>query len=305
MNKKKYYVPEWAIPLCYVDPSEIEKTKYSKTIKRRTWVRSKTDKRCFKREPETILQDPEFKKELWWESNGKFRKHDIKLNDYQIALKEDFMKHNIVALLSIKLPSKSNCGYARTQDFTESLKMYRKILREIQRACVGRSHWEKKPGFDFIFVIEKGQERIWHCHIGIIAPPEQPKYWKMPALEEACETVREKFQFGKNVIDFRYVYDKEGVCMYLVKELKFDRKDYLQEADIPMYYTMETLFHVSFEKKPKESEEERKERQKKRGKFKELIGMIKTAFDKKKKGILNIPNPINKLAGRIYRIFRK
>ena len=40
MNKKKYYVPEWAIPLCYVDPSEIEKTKYTPEKEKKKFQRS-------------------------------------------------------------------------------------------------------------------------------------------------------------------------------------------------------------------------------------------------------------------------
>lgn len=305
-NKIKLNIPEWFRNFLYPEELDPEIVKHRKTIHDNKWS---YDYFCWKwqyHSPEEILNDPIYEKQLEYEDKGRYRTNEIKLKDEgQIELKQQFMELNIKAVLCLKLPSKSYCKMARVKTEYNALQKYRRVIREIQRAYLGCSHWEKHPAFDFVLIHEHGKENIWHCHIGIIPPEDIDIDLFMYKLYLACKKVNEKYGFGKKVIYLEPVFAKEGICTYLVKEFKQKEQTDHNCTQLSMYYTMETLFHVSFEKKPKESEAERKERQRKRGKFKELIGMIKTAFDKKKKGILNIPNPLNKLAGRIYRIFRR
>lgn len=262
--------------------SELDMARYRKTIKKHKWTWDFTKRKSIYHSPEEILSDPRYIDELWYENNGKFRKHVIVLDKQQDALKIDFIKRNIVALLTIKLPSKSYNGFTRSRKESTAREKYRIIIREILRFMSGCSHFEKDPPFDFVCVIEHGEKNFWHCHIGIIPLININTDLFMFKLRDACDKTIFKYGFGKKVIDLEWVYDKEGVCTYLVKEFQKEDRNYRKEKQLPMYYTLYSMFHVG-----------------KQRKLAKLINMIRIACLRKKKGSLHIPNPIDKLFKRL------
>lgn len=279
---------KWAEAWLYIEELDKDIVSHRKTIKANKWTHSLDFKNWYYHSPEEILNDPDFKEEVEWEEAGRYRTHQIKLDKTQTALKNYFMKFNIVALLSIKLPSKSSCKMTRVKKEKNALEKYRRIIREIQRSYLGCSHWEKHPAFDFVLTMEHGEKNIWHCHLGIIPLEDDNEKLFMYKLYYACKTVNKKYGFGKKVINLEPVFDKEGMCTYLVKEIKEKEQLDPNNTHLSMYYTMYSLFHVGPQNK-----------------LRKLLNVMKVALARKRKGTLHIPNPINKLAGRIYRIFRK
>lgn len=261
-----------------IDPLELNKARYRKTIKKHKWEWDYEDHKLIYHSPEEILDNVFYQDELWYEDNGKFRTHKIELDKQQKELKIDFLKRNIIALLTIKLPSKSSCGFTRTRKESTATEKTRFIIRAIERFMADRNHWEKDPCFDFVCVMEHGKNNIWHCHMGIIPLMNININEFMYKLREACNAVKLKYDFGRNVIDLELVYDKEGVCTYLVKEFREEDRKNRQQKSLPMYYTLFSMFHVGPQIK-----------------LERLMNMIRHACIRKSKGTLNIPRPINKL----------
>lgn len=199
------------------DYLEIINAIFSKTIKRRSWYKIKQNnnfKLCH-RTLEDIVQT--FTNECDDELKGLYRNHKKKLTDDQIAWKEYLLKTEYSFFLTIKLPNTTQDGYIRTRNRTESVAMYKKLVTELEKYFTNKKHFERNP-FLFTGVLEKGKSGFWHIHLAI--PRCNDDLYIGVRLCWSIAQLINKHKFYKTVIDLRTVYDQEGLCAYMVKELK-------------------------------------------------------------------------------------
>lgn len=190
-------------------------TRHANTIKRRTWYKDATQDKISRRSIADILDM--FCNEAYAEDQGIYRNHKYNMTPEQQAWYLDLVKSEYLALLTIKLPHINQSGYRRTKNQQEAKEMYRNIIRTIERKFTSSEHnWKRNP-LPFVGVFERGKSGFWHVHLLIKHCGEPMNV--LNQLIRSIDEAREHFGFFRTVINLRYIYDKEGVCAYLVKEL--------------------------------------------------------------------------------------
>lgn len=198
------------------DKLQIENAMLSQTIKKRTWSRYKIGDRvftCHRCYQEVLDEFPDECDEEW---KGLYRTHKIKLTKHQEAWKKHLMKKEYSLLLTIKLPHTNQDGYRRTRNRTEALGLYKKLIQELECSFCGTSNWRRNP-LHFVGVLEHGKAGFWHMHLAI--PCSDNELYMIDQLCKSITEITSKHGFYKTVIDLTVVYDQEGLCMYMVKEL--------------------------------------------------------------------------------------
>ena len=176
---------------------------------------------------------------------GKFRNHKIKLDETQTALKNYFMDYDITTFLTLKLPHSYTTSLNRTTNQAEAFDKYRTLIREIHKAYVGSNRWKKEPAFDFFLTLEHGTKNIHHCHLGLIPMRDtEDNEVFINKLIEACNTVLAKYALPSSVIDVKPVTDKEGVILYMLKEMNQKSQLNKNKTNLSMYYTLYSSFHI-------------------------------------------------------------
>ena len=209
-NKKTYKKMKF-------EKTKIENAILGQTLKKRTWSRYKigdqvfTCHRCYKE----VLD--EFRNECEKELKGLYRNHEIRLTKEQEAWKKHLMKTKYSLLLTIKLPHTNQDGYRRTRNRTKALELYKKLIQELECSFCGTSNWRRNP-LHFVGVLEHGKAGFWHVHLAIPCSDNE-----LYVLDQLCKSIAEitnKHAFYKTVMDLTVVYDQEGVCLYMLKELR-------------------------------------------------------------------------------------
>ena len=216
------------------------------------------------------------------EDAGIYRNHKYRMTSYQKQWYKDLMKEKYKYMITIKLPYRMIDGFKRTKNQDEAVKQIRKLIREIERAYTGHYHFEK-DGFDFNCAIEHGESGFWHGHLVVIADTmNYETYYNK--LQKAIDSVLQQHRLFKNCIKLTYVYDQEGLCMYLVKELEEQDNNHLQKwySHISSLYG---LFHIKVNAK----------QHKLNTKLYELLKSVIVAVKSKQERALIRPNPIHKL----------
>lgn len=193
-----------------------EKVIFSNTLKKRSWCRYKIGDKVFtcRRYYDEVLD--EFRNECDEELKGLYRNHKIKLTKEQEAWKKHLMRTRYSFFLTIKLPHTNQDGYRRTRIRTEALKSYKKLIQELEW-YLGGNNWKRNP-LHFAGVLEHGKAGFWHIHLAI--PCSDNDLFVADRLCGCITKMTNKHNFYKTVIDLRAVHDQEGLCMYMVKELK-------------------------------------------------------------------------------------
>lgn len=219
---------------------KLEKVIFSNTIKKRQFYREKLGDTVYtiRRSYHDIIEDftAECDKEML---EGLYRNHKIALNDYQTAWKEHLMKTKYSFFLSIKLPHTSQDGFKRTQNRAEALGLYKTLIQEIENSFCG-NNWKRNP-LHFLGVLEHGDKDFWHIHLAI--PSMGNKFYDTYVANNLCLAithVSNKHKFYNTIIDLRAVHDQEGLCMYMVKELKNEKNLWKDEGS--MLFTLRNLF---------------------------------------------------------------
>lgn len=193
-----------------------EKVIFGNTLKKRSWFRYKIGDQVFtcRRYYKEVLD--EFRNECDEELKGLYRNHKIKPTKEQEAWKKHLMKTKYSFFLTIKLPHTNQDGYRRTRNRTEALESYRKLIQELEEYFSG-NNWKRNP-LQFTGVIEKGKAGFWHIHLAI--PSSENDLYIADRLCKCITKLINKHNFYKTVIDLGAVYDQEGLCLYMVKELR-------------------------------------------------------------------------------------
>ena len=194
----------------------LEKVILSETFKRRTWFKTKAGDQmliCHRTYKEIL---DEFPDECEEELKGLYRNHQIELSEYQEAWKDKLNETQYSFFLSIKLPHTNKDGFIRTRNKTESMRMLKIIIQDLL-TYYGGNNWRRNPP-QWVMVQEHGKSGFWHIHIAI--PTSENDVYVAQQLCRAVTQVINKHQFYKTTIDLRYVHDNEGLCIYMVKELR-------------------------------------------------------------------------------------
>lgn len=211
-----------------------------KTIKRRTWYVEKRGlkirRRC--RSIEEIFN--KFGYEIDREEAGIYRSHKFTLDEYQNAWHQNLMKNDYAFFITIKLPRCTQSGFRRTKDRSKAIELYKKLIKELECLVISKTnHWTRKA-FPFVGVLEKGKGGFYHVHLAIISTDFDNAM--AAKLCESIEQIINKYRFYKTVIDIEPVYDKEGLCAYMVKELK--DTNILMYDEGPEIFNLQTWFNV-------------------------------------------------------------
>lgn len=258
--------------------------RYAKTIKKRSWYKDKKTNKIQSRTIRDILEY--FNNECFAEDGGIYRNHNYKMTTYQQHWHEYLMEFEYVAFLTIKLPHVHQSGYIRTRHQSDAIKSYKHIIWEFQKTFVGRKHHCERNFFPFKGVLEHGKNDFWHVHIAIIASAEPISMIKR--LLDTIDMIKQRFGFFGTVLDLSPVYDKEGLCAYMVKEIK--EKDshigtnYIKDEgsfifDLKSFLNVKTNTCCDYRFNPLTA----------------LQMWILFAVYLKHNDLLSIPNPINKL----------
>lgn len=219
------------------------------------------------------------------EDEGIYRNHKFKLTAYQEWMKNWLMQHEYKYMITIKLPHRRIGKYLRTWNHTEARNQLRDLTKQIEQAYTGHNHYER-DGFGFNAVFERGSSKFWHLHIAVVANTlKYETYYNR--MQEAIDRVLQDTGLFQTCIKLSAVYDQEGLCMYMVKELvDFD------EDDVSYLSDMWDMFRVGAKTQKPVFLNPMLHR---------LKRMVYAATKSKNKKSLFIPNPINKL----YRIKKK
>lgn len=218
----------------------LEKVILSNTIKKRQFCRIKTGNQLFtiRRSYHEIID--EFADECDNELKGVYRNHKIKLDEYKKAWLKHLMKLEYSFFLTIKLPHVNQDGFKRTKNRTEALALYKKLLTELEQEFCGRTHWKRNP-LHFFGVFEQGKSGFWHIHLAIPSMGDKMNdTYIAHNLCRAITDIADKHNFYNTIIDLRAVHDQQGVCMYMVKELKNEKS--LWKDECSMLFTLRDLF---------------------------------------------------------------
>lgn len=218
------------------------------------------------------------------EDAGIYRNHTFNLTSYQKHWHSWLMQKEYKYMITIKLPHYEIDGFKRTKNQQKAIEQLRKLIREIEQAYTNHKHWER-DAFDFNLVFEHGKSGFWHTHLVVVANTmNHEAYYNK--LQEAINTVLNKHKLFKSCIELTYVYDEEGLCIYLTKELKEQKTDDNLKKNYSYLSSLSNLFHVNIKEK---------KRSKPNNELNKMLKLISAALDSKRKHILFIPNPINKL----------
>ena len=259
-------------------------TRSANTIKRRKWYKDTTQDKISHRTVADIFDL--FNNECYAENQGIYRNHKYNMSIEQQAWYLDLVKFEYLALLTIKLPHINQSGYRRTKNQKAAKEMYLRIIKEIEiQFTSSRHHWHRNP-LPLIGVFERGKNGFWHVHLLIKHCGEPMDVLRQ--LIKAIGDVREYFGFFSTVINLRYIYDKEGVCAYMVKELNKHTNNpntlYIQDEGAYLF-CLKTWFRKVKEKIYPYTPSS----------LQTLKLWVGFGAILKRNNSLNIPNPINKL----------
>lgn len=216
------------------------------------------------------------------EDRGIYRNHKFRLTWQQEQWKKWLMQKEYKYMITIKLPHREINGFKRTRNQEAAKVQLRKLIRQIEREYTGHNHWEQ-DAFDFNLVFEHGESGFWHIHIAVVLNTmNYETYYNK--LQAAINQVLQKTGLFNTCIHLSYIYDQEGLCYYLVKELEELDNNNLQKE----YSHLASLwdwFHVDINKVAVSDVQDSK-----------WIKMLYNALKMKSKNLLSIPNPINKLS---------
>ena len=253
-------------------------SRYNKTINRHRW----TNLDNIKLSTSEIIA--KYISECDEEDAGIYRNHNFNLTSYQKHWHSWLMQKEYKYMITIKLPHYEIDGFKRTTNQKKAIEQLRKLIREIEQVYTNHKHWER-DAFDFNLVFEHGKSGFWHTHLVVVANTmNHEAYYNK--LQEAINVVLNKHKLFKSCIELTYVYDEEGLCIYLTKELKEQKTDDDLKNNYSYLSSLSNLFHVNIkEKKQSKPNDE----------LNKMLKLISAALDSKRKHILFIPNPINKL----------
>lgn len=218
------------------------------------------------------------------EDAGIYRNHTFNLTSYQKHWHSWLMQKEYKYMITIKLPHYEIDGFKRTTNQKKAIEQLRKLIREIEQAYTNHKHWER-DAFDFNLVFEHGKSGFWHTHLVVVANTmNHEAYYNK--LQEAINVVLNNHKLFKTCIELTYVYDQEGLCIYLTKELKEQKTDDDLKNNYSYLSSLSNLFHVNIKEK---------KQYKPNNELNKMLKLISAALDSKRKHILFIPNPINKL----------
>ena len=151
------------------------------------------------------------------EDKGIYRTHGFHLTNYQKWMKDWLMERKYKYMITIKLPHRQIGKYLRTWNYKEAREQLRDIIRQIEVAYTGHKHFER-DAFDFSSVFERGHSKYWHMHIAVVTNTlKYETYYNR--MQAAIDKVLQDTGLFQTCIKLSSVYDQEGVCMYMVKEL--------------------------------------------------------------------------------------
>ena len=218
------------------------------------------------------------------EDAGIYRNHTFNLTSYQRHWHSWLMQKEYKYMITIKLPHYEIDGFKRTTNQQKAIEQLRRLIREIEQAYTNHKHWER-DAFDFNLVFEHGKSGFWHTHLVVVANTmNYETYYNK--LQEAINSVLNKHKLFKTCIELTYVYDQEGLCIYLTKELKEQKTDDNLKNNCSYLSSLSDLFHVNIKEK---------NQSKPNNELSKMLNLISAALDSKRKHLLFIPNPINKL----------
>lgn len=216
------------------------------------------------------------------EDMGIYRNHKFKLTWYQEQWKEWLMQKEYKYMITIKLPHREINGFKRTKNQEAAKIQLRKLIRQIEREYTGHNHWEK-DAFDFNLVFEHGDSGFWHVHIAVVSNTlNYETYYNR--LQMAIDKVLQKTGLFNTCIHLSYIYDQEGLCYYLVKELEGADNNNLQK-DYSHLASLRDWFHIDIDNVAVSDVKDS-----------EWVKTLYNAVKMKSKNSLFIPNPINKLS---------
>lgn len=261
---------------------DVQHSQLSKTIKRRTFYveeRGLKIRRRFRTLEEIVSK---FTNEINEELNGFYRNHQTEYQDSRKYWQKQLMQEDYSYLLTIKLPRCTQSGFRRTRNREDAKKSYKKLFKEIQTLAIEqKNHWTRNA-LQCVGVMEHGKNDFWwHVHI-LFKSTDHDEYIGY-RLCDAISKIVDKYKFYKTVFDLRCVYDKEGICAYLVKELKDNEDPHINEGS--ELFTMKTWFGKERFNPHKVNYFD----------IKQLKTVIIFALWLKQRGELLLPNPINKL----------
>ena len=253
-------------------------SRYSKTINRHRWTNLDNINLS------TIEMIQKYISECDKEDAGIYRNHKFNISTYQQHWHTWLMQKEYKYMITIKLPHYEIDSFKRTLNQQKAREQLRKLIREIEQEYTNHKHWER-DAFDFNLVFEHGASGFWHTHIVVVANTmnHETTYNK---LQEAIDHVLKKHKLFKSCIELTYIYDQEGLCMYLVKELEEQKTDNNLKKEYSYLSSLSELFHINIKDQ---------HQLKPNNQLNEVLKLISAAVKMKQKHSLFIPNPINKL----------
>ena len=211
-----------------------------KTIKRRTWYVEKCGLKLRRRWRAIEEIFTKFGYEINREEAGVYRNHKFKLDKYQQAWHQTLMKNDYAFFITIKLPRCTQSGFRRTKDRSKAIELYKKLIKELECLVISKTnHWTRKA-FPFVGVLEKGKGGFYHVHLAIISTD-----CNNAMAAKLCESIKQiinKYRFYKTVIDIEPVYEKAGLCAYMLKEIR-GAEDLMYDEG-PEIFNLQTWFNV-------------------------------------------------------------
>lgn len=257
---------------------EAIESRYNKTINKHRW----TNLDNIKLSTSEIVA--KYISECDQEDEGVYRNHIFKATLYQQRWKDFLMQKEYKYMITIKLPHRTIDGYKRTINQTAAVEQIRKLIREIEQAYTGHKHFER-DAFDFNLVFEHGESGFWHAHLAVVSNTlhYETHYNR---LQEAIDIVLQKHKLFNSCIKLTYVYDQEGLCLYLIKELQDQDSNNLQK-EYSYLSNLHGLFHIAIKEKVSTADNNTE--------LGKILKMISAAYKLKKNHLLYRPNPIRKL----------
>ena len=260
-----------------IDERELDEalqSRYSNTIIRHKWNNLENARLS------TIEMIQKYISECDEEDTGVYRNHKYIMTPYQRYWHKWLMEKQYKYMITIKLPHSMIDGFKRTYNQSEAVKQIRQLIREIEQAYTGHKHWERDC-FDFNNVFEHGKSGFWHMHLVVVGNTMnyETTYNK---LQKAIDNVLQQHKLFKTCIKLTYVYDQEGLCEYLVKELEEPPADIKLNKNYSYLSSLYNLFHIQI-------------KEKQNIKLCKVIKMVSDAVKSKQERALFKPNPIHKL----------
>lgn len=167
-----------------------------------------------------------------------YREHRVNINNYQSGWYNKLIGLDYTLLITMTLPTKNIQGIEKTRKCEEAFERYKKLVGSFECHLYGKN-WRRHP-LHFIGCMDRGESSFWHLHLLI---PRYNNEDEVGLVRKVCEGVRwliDEFDLEHDSIDVRYVYDKEGICLFFVKELKCYSNSETEERS-GMFY-LSTMF---------------------------------------------------------------